>query len=476
MALARGLKHLRALMLWCVWVFLTLTWLTTLAAHWRAGDRAAVLLALVVLALLIVLYFAEGIELAATDLLDKEPERLRDPRARAVLADIQERAAFFYAQRQVFVVVIIAFMSLVTAYSWIVIPFAGRSSSHGVAFWFSLVFTTLTVLWFCQVTPKRLAILNSEMFLAQSSFVWRLIKLVGVLGLPDPTDWLVALAERSSGYGARRHLLPSRAAHYALASQLAGVTLDRVSVSVTAARDGSGHARKRVLVLFLHGGHAYTAGDLHTRTTFASSPMLRLLGLYTAPGSERLDALIPALDAIFTGEAPGKISGFSRDRLPEWAHQTELRIENVTDGGQRAVWTILGQGLPEALWPPEHDRPGKRGSVVALLYEMAADVDTGGLAGDGHDLLWAETFERPCRCYSVRLQLLPSEPAALDAPHLEVAVREPTAELARESARFARLALTAGEPVEVLYPLQGGTYALSWGLCDGGDRAARAGS
>ena len=208
----RVLREAQTFLLWLLWSLLVVIWLKTLTALWREGSRMPSLLALVAVGLLILLYFAEGIELAVTDLLDKEPEQLHDPVLQNVLADIQRRSGFFFAQRQVFVVVIIAFVSLVTTYPWIVIPFIGRTTAHNAPFWFSLFFTTFTVLWFCQVTPKRLAVLNSELFLAQSRFVWRLIQIMAVFGLPNPSDWLVSEVVRRSGYARRRNLLPSRAA------------------------------------------------------------------------------------------------------------------------------------------------------------------------------------------------------------------------------------------------------------------------
>ena len=109
---------------------------------------------------MVILYCAEGIELAVTDLLDKHPSQLHDPVTARVLMEVQRLRDFFFAQRQVFVVVIIAFTSLVTTYQWLSVPGIGIVRDGGVRFWFSLVFTTLTILWFCQVTPKLLAVIN----------------------------------------------------------------------------------------------------------------------------------------------------------------------------------------------------------------------------------------------------------------------------------------------------------------------------
>jgi len=49
------------------------------------------------------------------------------------------------------------------------------------------------VLCFCQVAPKRLALLNSERFLAQAKFLWPTIKAIGKLNIPGPSSFLVSL-------------------------------------------------------------------------------------------------------------------------------------------------------------------------------------------------------------------------------------------------------------------------------------------
>ena len=75
----RVLREGYTLLLWLLWAAMVVTWLLTLVSLWREGSRTPSLLALLALGLFALLYFAEGIELAVTDLLDKEPEQLHDP-------------------------------------------------------------------------------------------------------------------------------------------------------------------------------------------------------------------------------------------------------------------------------------------------------------------------------------------------------------------------------------------------------------
>jgi hypothetical protein len=460
--LSRVVRQLRRLILWLLWLWLAIIWLATLRALWQAGSHSPVLLALLVVALLVVLYFAEGIELAVTDLLDKEPEQLRDPALQATLRDIQRRSGFFFAQRQVFVVLIIAFTSLVTTYPWIVVPFVGKTAAHNAPFWFSLVFTTFTVLWFCQVTPKRLAILNSELFLTHSRFVWRLIQLVGLAGLPDPSDWLVSTIAKHSGYAQRRHLLPSRAVHHDLTSHLEGLSLERVATEVTVT-PGGGRIVKKGLVLFLHGRHGVLTGELATASRFTETATVTVLGLYTAPGAERLETLATGLDAVFIGTEPATSQGFGANLVDQWVYRVEADVQDTPRGtGQRLSWTIAGEPLPETFWSQQAGKTTATTPLVALFYQVEAAVDMQGFWFDEHGETWAEPITQPWRSCSLTLTAAEHAGVVPREQTLTVTVTGTGADLSEESARYTRQLQSGHDRVSIPYPLQGCTYTLAW--------------
>ena len=157
---------MRKFILWAIWALLFAVWAQTVyVTGVLQHDNLCLLLAGVSVVLLVILYFAEGLELAVADLRDKDPQQIHDPRLKKILVDLQGKDDFFFAHRQPFVVVIINVVSLSLAlalYTW---PL-GEIKDPAFKFLFNLLFVTLTVLWFCQVTPKRLAIINSELFLA----------------------------------------------------------------------------------------------------------------------------------------------------------------------------------------------------------------------------------------------------------------------------------------------------------------------
>jgi hypothetical protein len=470
----RLIRHVRSFVLWTVWVVLAVIWVATLWRYWTEGYRTPVLLATLDLILLFILYFAEGIELAITDLLDKEPSQLREASVRSLLAEIQVRSGFFFAQRQVFVVVIIAVLSLTTAYTWIYVPFYGRVDSPTATFWFSLTFTSFTVLWFCQVTPKRLAIINSELFLKQSGLVWRLIKAISVLGLPDPSDLLVYTVQKNSDFSHGRYLLPGRAAHYDITTHLFGFALDALHTSIRIRSDGSATICKKFLILFLRGYHSQMYGSIATRSTFVEPPRVLVKALYVLAAHERIESISDKLDAIFS--ETGKVEG---NMVQEWVGKTEVTIDesSISRIGQEALWSIEGQPLPESLWLPSASGivTGSTSGLpmAALLYEVEAEVKAGGFDSSGDLDQWPETIGLPCRSYSISIKPTFSDSAetsdSLSDPKLAVVIEGcnvtlvgPGTEMSDETLRLTQSAVAGKGDLTVSYPLQGGCYTLSW--------------
>jgi hypothetical protein len=455
---ARLIGNLRTLILWAVWLVLFVIWLLTLENQLSEGHYEAIALAAISVVLLFILFFAEGIELAATDLLDKQPEQLHDPATREVLAEIQARSRFFIAQRQVFVVVIISFTSLSISYDAIVLPFAGESSDPLFRFLFTLLFNTLTVLWFCQVTPKQLAIFNSELFLDQSRSVWGLIKLVGLLGLPNPSDGILSMIQRHSAYGRRRQLLPSRAAYYNVSTHRYGVSLDKLHTSIEMRPDGRARIRKRFLTLFLHGRHGVISGSVDAPAPLTSEPSLRFLALHLITIPERFEYISSELDALFE-ERPFSSSSIGPNQIEEWLSTVSMEVvPNFGRPGQLAEWTIEGERLPESFWTEGPSGDDRR--LAALLYEVEAETEAGAFSDNRS---WSETFSLPCRSYTLSLTNKHEGDGNIALDACSVMLAESDALLHDESEAYSYAAMLARDNVlTVDCPLQGATYTVSW--------------
>jgi hypothetical protein len=439
-------------------------WGATLASLSQNGHYHWLLDAGIILLLLYLLFFAEGLELAVADLLDKQPEQLHDARLRKLLHEIQQRRDFFFGTRQVFVVVIISFMSLRTTYPWISVPLVGQISEHESPFWFSLVFTSLTVLWACQVTPKRLAVMNSELFLQHSAFLWPFIRLIGLLGLPNPSDQLVYLFERFTPYRRKRHLLPSPAAHYNTTSQIHGLALDRLHVEVTVGEGHPATVRKRFAVLFLRGSHSEHSGSQYCHAGFSTPPAIRVIGLFTASAPERLETIKDALDAIFAGQRPSE----AFERIEGWPHRVESHLEpDLLRGGQWAKWAIRSfRPLPEAYWRDDELAERTRATLVVLLYDVEFNLLEGALVsrysktGDEH--VWPECVDVPCRLYTINVKTLrATDVVALQGCEVRLLPRNTA--VTEETTRCSQRAIAAHDgKLQVCYPVPNAVYSLRW--------------
>lgn len=175
--------QLRKGILWVCWLFLLVIWLDTLSQLWRDGQGRPVLLAALVIPSLWLLYFAEGLELAVAARVGNPDSPVTDPHE-------------FFTRRQTVVILTITFITLATVYPWLEVPWMGRLSG-AMPFWFSLTFDSVSVLWFAQVVPKRLAVMNPDEFL-QSRYTKTFLHVIRFAGLvfDGPSDDLVRMLRR----------------------------------------------------------------------------------------------------------------------------------------------------------------------------------------------------------------------------------------------------------------------------------------
>jgi hypothetical protein len=352
----------------------------------------------------------------------------------------------------VFVVVIIAFTSLTTAYPWVFVPGVGRVVAPGASFWFSLILTTLTVLWFAQVTPKRLAIMNSEVFLSQCRPIWALIRLVGTLGLPTPTDLIVAFAHAHTQFRKRRLLLPGRAGHYWVQARLYGYALDRLTTTVILERDGGVTIRKRFQVVLLHGPHPGAYGAIDMPGQPSRPPHARVIGLYLADVPEQPLVLSCDLDAIFE-ERPSALEQVPPSR---WRHEVVVGRQS-TSTSSIVYCEINGESLPDSLHDP--DASGGTPRLAVLVYELEARY---GPADVEPITSWSEDVELPCRLLTVEVTTAVGLHSAVLARHVSVTMAQSYLERAEEGAGLSRQAIANRGRVRISYPLVGATYSLLW--------------
>ena len=457
------------LYLWISWLILLAIYLTTVFMKGAYGGAVAVLLSL------LILYYAEGMEIAVATLADKQEEQIDLPRAKRALQIIKGNTEWFFAQRQVFVVTIVTFMSLMTNFDVIYVPFYAKpfylefgekvsapllGIGLNLPFLFTLVFTTFTILWWCQVFPKRLALRNSVRFLHQSALLMTPIRGLGALNLPGPADQLVWLATRYTIFSEASSLKPSRAYYYDTAAMLYGFATDRVLTRVSIRKDGSAIVTQKVLLLFIHGGRTSTTGGMSAAAAFSSLPNVNIQSIHTCPRPEKLELITPQLDQIFDGQIPTSSHTRFTSHDPVTTLDQQLTFEPTARGPnqKKVVWTIeWGKPLPGALWKMNEAR-----ILVVLAYEVTVEFDPNAFTKDDY-FIWAG--ELPCRRFSLRVQ-----------PHgqtkLGFGLTGCTAEVGRqqpvpfpdETDRITQVIKNGpiSGDLELEYPMQGTSYRIDW--------------
>jgi len=104
-----------AIIVFIIWLLTLYAWVSNIIYNALNGIYTPLIIFLIIIPLTFILYLAEGLEIAVADLRDKDASQLANESTREILAQIQPRADFFFGQRQIFVVAIISFISLLIA-------------------------------------------------------------------------------------------------------------------------------------------------------------------------------------------------------------------------------------------------------------------------------------------------------------------------------------------------------------------------
>ena len=108
--------------------------------------------------------------------------------------------------------------------------------------------------------------------------------------------------------------------------------------------------------------------------------------------------------------------------------------------------------------------------MVALLYEVSADVAEGAFAVDEEDA-WDYFNDIPCRRYSFTVHALPETGKAVVIQECNATFHDASTRLTKDETMFGRTAISMPEEenrprFDVLYPLQGAMYRVSWKCLD----------
>ncbi len=225
---------------------LVFIWLSNSAPPWQHKLVAVVVVCFI-------FFILEGMELAYTELRDKDPERLPDYICSPVQQINMDRSVFYDA-RELLVVLLVVLLTVWSDFDKMSLPIVGPTSERKWTLGFSLIFTSVLLIWFAQGPSKQLATRNSTGFLRTFgfTFVWRFVlKPIGMvmrkLRVNAPGELIVERLERARGLGAERNLPPSRHSFYTDALRCYGYSHHFAEDTITVLEDGSGTFEHRCL-------------------------------------------------------------------------------------------------------------------------------------------------------------------------------------------------------------------------------------
>jgi hypothetical protein len=173
--------------LFIAWAIESFFWLYATVHSVADGEIAPLITAVGALALLVLLFGMEGLEVAVID-------RWRSMYPERTTSDL----AAWLAARQLFVALIVTTATILAHRDAIIIPGSSSEITSGIVLAiFDLTWTGFTVLWFAQIFPKHLAATNPDRYLAHMRAVlFPIVEVVRRIGVSKPGEWVAAAVER----------------------------------------------------------------------------------------------------------------------------------------------------------------------------------------------------------------------------------------------------------------------------------------
>lgn len=433
-------------------VALGMTWVKTLKNSQTLGDITAE--CLFALFLLFAFFLIAGLEIAYTDLRDKDPDQL-DTVVQPLVAEMQKQEDVVYESREWLGVLLIFAFTYISYFDAIFIPWVGRRGGRW-ALLFNLLFTTFPLVLIAQGPAKYFAARNSEAFLRfTAKFTWPVFRIVG---------WIVRFLELRTlsrtvarllmpiviGKGYRRNLPPSRAAFYVSALKSYGYALHYLKETILIEADGTAVLKQTGLIHVVSGGRSS-----FTRSwEFDSPPDLKKVDIKVLracnlpqPG-ERVADLCSQIEPFLRGDPlPKDYSIVDHSNF-----KTTATLDK--DNPNKVVCEISS-----AIELPD----GPLGSR-AFLLEFEAQVTSNGRTFDmkeGGMESHFRLFAFPCRRYELEMSMKgrqfgkPTVPVTFqNSPHLQ------------EDKRATAALVPSGDGTSLAcrldYPLPAAKYEVQW--------------
>jgi len=439
-------------------------WYETVNAH-HAWERFFIYLFLVLL-LLTVLFFAEALEIAFTFLLDKNVDEL-GPSEGEIMKRLRKHKDLFYEAREWLVVGIIVGITFMADFETIKFPFVqheigyvrifGTDLPIKWAFIFSLLFTTVPVVWIAQTPGKRVGRSSSQHVLNNTRWLWPIIQNVGSVieatGLGGPGTWIADQLLKTKSFSPKENFSPSDEGFFLSCLRRYGFALHDLSITVVINADGSCSFRQK----FVLYSAKYPRTTFHRRTIFDGGRPLngRFVSFkgYESPVvvDRNYDEVDLLLDQIADGICPERFKAFPEDM---WDTSSTLHPDpSVPD-------ECTGYNLVVKTWNP---LPVKDKSC-AFAAEWIGEWSIGALkVNDGESDFFQIRTDYPCR--TSRLKIVAGSGTSIRLTNIQA---NATLMGNVHAGEADRLNSSVTEGVDTLlqstlrFPLPGANYRLSW--------------
>lgn len=397
-------------------------------------------------AIVVAFYYIAGFEIAYTDLRDKDPSQVLSVGRQ--LQEMQQREDIVYDAKEWCAVVLIAILTILTDRDPIIAPLIGEGH-WGSAF--SLLVTTLPLVWLAQIPAKERARQNSERFLQRSRFVWPILKAVdrfiSLLQLQAVPHLLLKAGEKDRKAG-RRNLPPSLPAFYVSSLKRYGYALHELMERGTISAEGEVTMHQRGIVHAVAGSRKTFSRSLSFDGAVKPGPQVKILRAFRLPqAGESIDDICHQMQSLNDKSLPQNYQEVDT-KLFEARPILDPKKPNQVNFEIECSFEI----------PP---KDGK--SAFAFEYEIEAASDAGSFQTRHKtpDYLWRE-FEFPCRIYDLTLELSPTANFCFTSPVVKVTFHgnpHPDEEnrLIPELGKDAR-----SINLKVPYTLAGANYRMEW--------------
>ncbi|MFC5139054.1 hypothetical protein ACFPK1_12500 [Actinomycetospora rhizophila] len=190
-AAGEAVRNIVGWVLFLAWTILTVLWIASIVHALGEGEVAPLIMGIVAILLMLLLAVMEGLEVAVIDRWDQ----LYPDRAQSELAG-------WLAARQLFVALIVTTATILAEPRSVPLPFSNLTGIAEIpeGVWlkaFTIVWTTITVLWYMQILPKHMAATNPDRYLSRTRPIFfPVVQVVHHLGIAKPAETVAKIIEK----------------------------------------------------------------------------------------------------------------------------------------------------------------------------------------------------------------------------------------------------------------------------------------